>query len=78
MSLERRRRTTLRVILISPLIVAALVILGVEVGFYVAQLSGLPPAIMAVMFSAMGLFISLPILVKMIDRMIANEGDGAP
>ena len=47
-------------------------------GFYVSQLSGLPPAMMAVTFSIIGLFISLPIIVRMIDRMIANEGDGAP
>jgi len=76
LSLERRRRTTLRVILISPLIVATFVLTGVGLGFYVADLSGLPPAITAVTFSTAGLFFSLPIIVKMIDRMIADEGDG--
>ncbi len=77
MSPERRRRTTLRALLISPLIVATFVLFGAGLGFYFAQLIGLPPAIPAATFSTIGLFVSLPIIVKMIDRMIANEGEGA-
>ncbi len=73
MSLERRRRTTVRALLISPLIVASFVLLGVGSGFYLAQLTDLPPALLAVTFSTIGLFVSLPIIVKMINRMIANE-----
>ncbi len=73
MSLERRKRTTVRALLISPLIVASLVLLGVGSGFYLAQLTHLPPVVLAVTFSTIGLFVSLPIIVKMIDRMIANE-----
>jgi len=59
--------------LISPLIVAALVLFGVGLGFYLARLTNIPPVILAVTFSTVGLFASLPIIVKMIDRMIANE-----
>lgn len=77
MNPEKRRRTTLRVLLISPLIVATLVLLGAGLGFYIAQMTGLPPAIPAMTFSTIGLFVSLPIIVKMIDRMIAKEGGGA-
>jgi len=76
MGLEKRRRTAIRVLLISPLIVVTLVLLGVAFGFYLAGALGLPRAILAVVFSTLGLFASLPIIVKMIDKMIANEGDG--
>ena len=62
-----------RVLLISPLIVVSLTLLGVGLGFYLARLTGLPPAIPMIVLSTVGFLISLPILVKMIDRMIANE-----
>ena len=73
MSLERRNRTMVRALIISPLIVASLVLFGVGLGFYLAQVTNIPPVILAVTFSTVGLFVSLPIIVKMIDRMIANE-----
>jgi len=73
MSLERRSRTMVRALIISPLIVASLVLFGVGLGFYLARLTDLPPVVLAVTFSTIGLFVSLPIIVKMIDRMIANE-----
>ncbi len=73
MSLERRRRTMMRALLISPLIVASLTLLGAGLGFYLAGLTGFPPVIPAVAFSTIGLFVSLPIIVKMINRMIAGE-----
>jgi Zn-dependent protease with chaperone function len=73
LSLERRRRTMMRALLISPLIVASLTLLGAGAGFYLAGLTGIPPAFAAVAFSTIGLFVSLPILVKMINRMIASE-----
>ncbi len=62
--------------MISPLIVASLTLLGAGLGFYLARLTGFPPAISAVAFSTVGLFVSLPIIVKMIDRMIASEASG--
>ncbi|TLX98601.1 MAG: hypothetical protein E6K96_00095 [Thaumarchaeota archaeon] len=78
MSLERRNRTTVRALIISPLIVASLVLFGVGLGFYLAQLTDIPPVVLAVTFSTIGLFVSLPIIVKMIDSMIANEGSETP
>ncbi len=71
---ERRwSATTVRVMIVSPLIVTAFVLLGVFLGFYVSDLTGVSKLILAMVLATGGLFVSLPVIVKVINWMVANE-----
>jgi protein-S-isoprenylcysteine O-methyltransferase Ste14 len=70
---RRRRRTTLKVMIISPIIVTAFVLLGVFMGFYLSDLTGLSKGVLAVLLATGGLFVSLPIILKMTLRMVAGD-----
>jgi hypothetical protein len=59
--------------IISPIIVTAFVLIGVFLGFYLSDLTGLSKGILALILATGGLFVSLPIIVKMTIRMVAED-----
>jgi hypothetical protein len=59
--------------IISPIIVTAFVLTGVFLGFYLSDLTGLSKGILALILATGGLFVSLPIIVKMTVRMVAED-----
>ena len=70
---SKRRVTTIKVAIVTPLIVAALVLSGAYLGLYLGELTGFSPAILAIVLSTGGLFASLPILVKVVQWFLRRE-----
>ncbi len=62
-----------RAMMISPLIITAFVLAGVFMGFYFSDLTGLSKGMLAVILATGGLFVSLPIVIKLVIRMAADE-----
>ncbi len=62
-----------RAMIISPLIITAFVLAGVFMGFYLSDLTGLSKGTLAIILATGGLFFSLPIVIKLVIRMAADE-----
>ncbi len=73
MSARKRGNPVLSVILITPLVIAPLVLLGVYLGFYVGDAVGYSKTILAIAFSTIGFLASIVILVKVITALVARS-----
>ena len=73
MNLETRRTTTAKVLITTLVIVASMVVGGAFLGFSLAAWFGTSKAILGATLATAGLFISLPIAVKVVDRMIRRN-----
>ncbi len=62
-----------RAMIISPLIITAFVLAGVFMGFYLSDLTGLSKGMLAIILATGGLFVSLPIVIRLVIRMAADE-----
>jgi hypothetical protein len=69
----KRSENTIMILAITPIIVAAFVLGGLFIGFYVADLLGIPKFILALVLSTGGLFASLPVVVKFVGWMMRKE-----
>jgi len=72
-SARKRGNPVLSVILITPLVIAPLVLLGVYLGFYVGDAVGYSKTILAIAFSTIGFLASIVILVKVITALVARS-----
>jgi hypothetical protein len=70
---RRKRILTFKILVITLIIVASLVVSGAFLGFYLGEVLGISKAILAATISTLGLFISLPIVVKIINWIIRKE-----
>lgn len=73
MSKEARRRSTIKVLIVTPAIVASLVIGGAFLGLSLGEMIGGYRAILSVTLATLGLFVSLPIVVRIVDRIVRQE-----
>jgi len=64
----------LLVMVITPLVVAPLVLVGVYLGLYVGGVVGYSKSILAIAFSTVGFLISMAILSKVITFVVARSG----
>jgi len=70
---EKRAKNTLLILTVTPVIVAAFVLTGLFLGFYIATVLGLSKLIIAVVLSTGGLLASLPVVVKFVTWMVNRE-----
>jgi len=75
---QKRRNPVLTVVLVTPLVIAPLVLLGVYLGFYVGDAVGYPRTILAIAFSTVGFLVSIFILVKVIAVLVARSSWAKP
>jgi len=75
---RKRRNPVLTVALLTPLVIAPLVLLGVYLGFYVGDATGYPRTILAIAFSTVGFLASIAILVKVITAVVARSSWAKP
>ena len=73
MAERKRRNPVLTVILVTPLVIAPLVLLGVYLGFYVGDAVGYSRTILAIAFSTVGFLVSIVILVRVITAVVARS-----
>jgi len=66
------------VALVTPLVIAPLVLLGVYLGFYVGDETGYSKTILAIAFSTVGFLASIAILVKVITAVVARSSWAKP
>lgn len=78
MSERKRRNPVLTVVLVTPLVIAPLVLLGVYLGFYVGDAVGYSRTILAIAFSTVGFLVSIVILVKVIAALVARSSWAKP
>ena len=78
MSAEKRGNPVLTVIVVTPLVIAPLVLLGVYLGFYVGGAVGYSKTILAIAFSTIGFLAAIFILVKVITRVVAGSSWAKP
>ncbi len=71
-----RGKNTVMILLLTPVIVAAFVLGGLFLGFYLAALLGISKLIMGVVLSTAGLFGSLPVVIKFVGWRIGKETKG--
>jgi hypothetical protein len=74
----KRRNPVLTVLLVTPLVIAPLVLLGVYLGFYVGDAIGYSRTILAIAFSTVGFLVSILILVKVITALVARSSWAKP
>lgn len=74
MSAPKRRNPVLIVMVITPLVIAPLVLLGVYLGFYLGDVYGYSKTVLAIVFSTVGFLVSMAILVKAITVIVARSG----
>jgi F0F1-type ATP synthase assembly protein I len=72
-SAPKRRNPVLTVMIITPLVIAPLVLLGVYLGFYLGGVFGYSKAVLAIVFSTVGFLASMVILVKAITVIVARS-----
>jgi hypothetical protein len=77
-SAGKRRNPVITVIIVTPLVIAPLVLLGVYLGFYVGDAVGYSRTIMAIAFSTVGFLVSIFILVKVITSVVARSSWAKP
>jgi len=75
---RKRRNPVLTVVLVTPLVIAPLVLLGVYLGFYVGDAVGYSRTILAIAFSTVGFLVSIVILVKVIAALVARSSWAKP
>jgi hypothetical protein len=75
---RKRRNPVLTVALLTPLVIAPLVLLGVYLGFYVGDETGYSRTILAIAFSTVGFLASIAILVKVITAVVARSSWAKP
>ena len=63
---EKRWGPVLWVLVLTPLVIAPLVLLGVYLGFYLGGVLGFSKAIMAIALSTLGFLASMVILVRVV------------
>jgi hypothetical protein len=68
-----KSKNTIKILAITPIIVAAFVFGGLYLGFYLASLLEISKVIMGLTLSTVGLFASLPVVVKFVGWMIKKE-----
>lgn len=73
MAEQRRRRTAVRVMIYSPLIVLAFILTGVLLGSYLADFVGISRLILELILAGGGLLVSFPVIRRMIQWMVAKE-----
>jgi F0F1-type ATP synthase assembly protein I len=72
-SAPKRRNPVLIVMVITPLVIAPLVLLGVYLGFYLGDVYGYSKTILAIVFSTVGFLVSMAILVKAITVIVTRS-----
>jgi hypothetical protein len=77
MNKEARRRSTIKVLIITPLIVVSLVLGGAFLGLALGSPMGVSSAFLGATLGTLGLFVSLPIVVKVVDRIVKQETAGS-
>jgi hypothetical protein len=70
---RKRSAATTKALLISPLVVVAFVVGGAELGLYLAAMIEFSPLAASVIFGTTGLFLSFPVLVKIVDIFASRE-----
>jgi len=75
---KKRRNPVLTVVVVTPLVIAPLVLLGVYLGFYVGDAVGYSRTILAIAFSTVGFLASIVILVKVIAALVARSSWAKP
>ena len=70
---SRRNKNTVKILAMTPIIVAAFVLGGVFVGFYLGDALRFSKLVLAVALSTAGLFASLPVVVKFVGWMVKKE-----
>ena len=78
MAEKKRRNPVLTVVVVTPLVIAPLVLLGVYLGFYVGDAVGYSRTILAIAFSTVGFLASIVILVKVIAALVARSSWAKP
>lgn len=73
MSAPKRRNPVIIVMVITPLVIAPLVLFGVYLGFYLGDVYGYSKTILAIVFSTVGFLVSMAILVKAITVIVARS-----
>lgn len=73
MSAPKRRNPVIIVMVITPLVIAPLLLLGVYLGFYLGDVYGYSKTILAIVFSTVGFLVSMAILVKAITVIVARS-----
>ncbi len=73
MAQEKRANPVITVLVLTPLVIAPLVLLGAYLGFYVGDVTGLSRTLLAIAFSTAGFLASIAILVKVIARIVAKS-----
>ncbi len=74
MAQGKKRNPVLTVAVVTPLVMAPLVLLGVYLGFYVGDVSGYSRTVLAIVFSSVGFLASMAILVRVIRRVAVMSG----
>jgi len=69
----KSKNPVLLVVLVTPLIVAPLVLLGVYLGFYAGSVWGYSGAILAIVFSTIGFLVAIFILSRLIVGIVARS-----
>ncbi len=72
-----RGKNTVLILMLTPVIVAAFVLGGLFLGFYLAALLGISKLVMGVVLSTVGLFASLPVVMRFVAWRIKKEMKGA-
>jgi F0F1-type ATP synthase assembly protein I len=70
---KKKGNPVLTVVLVTPLVIAPLVLLGVYLGFYLGDALGYSKAILAIVFSTIGFLVAIAILVKVITILVARS-----
>jgi hypothetical protein len=73
-STPKRKNPVLMVMIITPLVIAPLVLFGVYLGFYLGSVLGYSKTLLAIVFSTIGFLVSMAILVKVITTIVARSG----
>lgn len=69
----RRRATNIKVMLVAPIIIAAIVISGTFFGFYLAEALGMSQALLAGAMATVGLVVSIVLVVRFVDMMVRRD-----
>ncbi len=71
---QKRRNPLLFVIIVTPIVIAPLVLAGAYMGFYVGDEIGSSRTVLAIAFSTAGFLASIFILVRVIKWAVARDG----
>jgi F0F1-type ATP synthase assembly protein I len=69
----RKRNPVLVVAVVTPLVIAPFLLLGVYLGFYLGDSWGYSRTLLAIIFSAIGLLASFVVIVKLIGHIAAGD-----